>query len=593
MNALLSLGGWSVIPDLATRHTLQFIYSTPLLHRTLRLKPSAPNTPTYRRHYGILFAVVVLGYLLYTLVEKAVNAPENFYETLGVGPGVDEGGLKLAFRQFAKKYHPDRVGKGGEEKFMEVRKLVEALKNPTVRFAYDRFGPDVLKWKGQCTTTGEYLWRGLLQSAGYHIASLAFLLFWSVVGRSTPFTFWRYILYFTLLTLELRLILSPSPSPSGRHITLLHRLFPNRVIYQHILFLHQVFMFLNVALMRVTPHLIERDELNDPRMEAALVERTVALVNLADRETSKMVHTELQSIAPSDDDTLTVGLASTPHHPSFARPEPVNPATATALLNELAPEVERLIIENNLKQRAGPLKTAWEAAVRRVWRGRVDEVGEREAREVRERDEWEQERRVQREEEEYEGAKERDRERTPTPTSPVPLPSLNPLTPAPSLSNVNGVIIKQEEADFATLPPLPKSPSPGLDLPSTPTHPPTTPPNPTHPHHLHRYVSRSPFRSSRFNSTTTPFSTPLPSAYSPSTPGSTGTGITTPRSKLKSVPRTPGELPSPRPSPSPPPSPFPRRGGVGVGGYFAKGTAYEEEEMERSAERIRARSLSC
>lgn len=97
---------------------------------------------------------------------------------------------------------------------------------------------------------------------------------------------WRYILYFTLLTLELRLILSPSPSPSGRHITLLHRLFPNRVIYQHILFLHQVFMFLNVALMRVTPHLIERDELDDPRMEAALVERTVALVNLADRESA-------------------------------------------------------------------------------------------------------------------------------------------------------------------------------------------------------------------------------------------------------------------------------------------------------------------
>jgi hypothetical protein len=45
-------------------------------------------------------------------------------------------------------------------------------------------------------------------------------------------------------------------------------------------------MFLNVALMRVTPHLIERDELNDPRMEAALVERTVALVNLADRESA-------------------------------------------------------------------------------------------------------------------------------------------------------------------------------------------------------------------------------------------------------------------------------------------------------------------
>lgn len=566
MNALLSLGGWSVIPDFATRYTLQLIYSTPLIHRPLRIVPSAPNTTTYRRHYGITFAVVVLGYLLYTLVEKAVNTPENFYETLGVEPSVNENGLKVAFRQFAKRYHPDRVGKGGEEKFMEVRKLVEALKNPAVRFAYDRFGPDVLKWKGQCTTTGEYLWHGLMQSAGYHIAGLAFLLFWSVVGRSTPFTFWRYILYFTLFSLELVLVLSPSPSPdSTRHITVLHRLFPNRVVFQHILFLHQVFMFLNVALMRVTPHLIERDELDDPRMEAALVERTMALVNLADREASKMVHTELQSIATpptSSEPVVNVGFASTPHHPSFARLEPVSPKTAEALLNELAPEVETLIVENNLKQGAGPLKTAWEAAVKRVWRQRVEAAEVEAARAAQE-----QEQQVQAQE----SAK--DKEMTPTPSSPIPLPPLvNPLTPAPSLSNI--VTIKQEEVDMSLLP-LPKSPSPDLLPPSAPRHSP-----------VHR--SSPYFRSSRFNSTSTAFSTPL-TAFQPSTTplGSPAvTGI--PRSMFKSVPRTPGELPSPRPSPSPPPSPFPKK--TLVTGYFAKRT---EDDDGGSVERIRARSLSC
>ncbi len=66
--------------------------------------------------------------------------PPSFYEVLGVAPGVDENGLKLAFRAFAKKYHPDRpgVGPGGVEMFMSVRDAFEALKDPVVRFAYDR-----------------------------------------------------------------------------------------------------------------------------------------------------------------------------------------------------------------------------------------------------------------------------------------------------------------------------------------------------------------------------------------------------------------------------------------------------------------------
>ena len=64
----------------------------------------------------------------------------NFYQILGVSPDVDETGLKLAFRAFAKRNHPDRpeVGKGGEVLFMAVRDAFEALKDPAVRFAYDR-----------------------------------------------------------------------------------------------------------------------------------------------------------------------------------------------------------------------------------------------------------------------------------------------------------------------------------------------------------------------------------------------------------------------------------------------------------------------
>lgn len=62
----------------------------------------------------------------------------SFYEILGVAPNVDENGLKLAFRAFAKKNHPDKVGAEGVDLFMQVRDAFEALKDPVVRFAYDR-----------------------------------------------------------------------------------------------------------------------------------------------------------------------------------------------------------------------------------------------------------------------------------------------------------------------------------------------------------------------------------------------------------------------------------------------------------------------
>jgi hypothetical protein len=134
---LMSIVGWSLVPDFATKHVLSFF------HRYFhgRSPPPPQGTRSYHQHYALTFALVVLGYLSYNLVSSAREMPSNFYEILGVPPTVDENGLKLAFRQFVKRNHPDRpdVGKEGEELFMMVRDVYEALKDPVVRFAYDRY----------------------------------------------------------------------------------------------------------------------------------------------------------------------------------------------------------------------------------------------------------------------------------------------------------------------------------------------------------------------------------------------------------------------------------------------------------------------
>ena len=68
----------------------------------------------------------------------------DYYEVLGVDKGADEAAIKKAYRQLAKKYHPDvnPGDKEAEEKFKEVNEAYQTLSDPQKRATYDQFGPD-------------------------------------------------------------------------------------------------------------------------------------------------------------------------------------------------------------------------------------------------------------------------------------------------------------------------------------------------------------------------------------------------------------------------------------------------------------------
>jgi molecular chaperone DnaJ len=69
-------------------------------------------------------------------------AKRDYYETLGVEKGADDKALKSAFRNLAKKYHPDANSgdASAEHKFKEISEAYEVLRDPQKRAAYDRFG---------------------------------------------------------------------------------------------------------------------------------------------------------------------------------------------------------------------------------------------------------------------------------------------------------------------------------------------------------------------------------------------------------------------------------------------------------------------
>lgn len=70
----------------------------------------------------------------------------DYYEVLGVDKSSDDNQIKKAYRQMAKKYHPDMNpgDKDAEAKFKEVNEAYAVLSDPEKKRIYDQYGHDGL-----------------------------------------------------------------------------------------------------------------------------------------------------------------------------------------------------------------------------------------------------------------------------------------------------------------------------------------------------------------------------------------------------------------------------------------------------------------
>ncbi|KAF2839449.1 hypothetical protein M501DRAFT_992410 [Patellaria atrata CBS 101060] len=210
-NEFLSLAGWFFLPRAVG--WLQSIYYG-ITIRAGEPKP-APGSPRFEKHRKNIHICLIVTYLLYTIYEAdwQLQRQGHFYQLLGVGPDAEVKQIQSKFRRIAARFHPDKVP--ADQKLFAERIYVNAttardtLIDPAKRFAYDRFGPDMLEWK-QCITMRDYFNQGLQKSVQMYLASAFFLILWTVLGYMKFAGYWRYFAFVSMFILEFHTISQPT-----------------------------------------------------------------------------------------------------------------------------------------------------------------------------------------------------------------------------------------------------------------------------------------------------------------------------------------------------------------------------------------------
>lgn len=170
-----------------------------------------------------------------------------------------------------------------------------------------------------------------------------------------------------MAALELQII------QATRTQTLLTTLFPNRLPFQLILFLHQLFISTSIAITRVGPVIFPglatskagRDNLDWIR---PVTERLVILAQTAEKEVSRMLAVELRAMHGVPVEGADLLIEATPtKSPSPARQATFNIAHQPRdwnpeIMGRLTSEMENMIVDKGLREHP-MLDTIWEGVI--------------------------------------------------------------------------------------------------------------------------------------------------------------------------------------------------------------------------------------
>ncbi|KAF2864671.1 hypothetical protein BDV95DRAFT_532495 [Massariosphaeria phaeospora] len=210
-DALVPFIVWQFLIPLGAGWTQTVLYS--IFIRAGDRKPP-PGSPRFVRHRRWILITVYLAYFGFTIYEADfhVQRQSHAYRDLGVPVDVDDSALQRHFRKLTVRFHPDKVRAGGDreqasEYYVTLRHAKDIILDPAKRFAYDRFGPDVLEQCSKCLTVKEYVDNGLITAATMYGALLLVLIGCNALGFLKDGAYWRYLAILAVAAFDLRTVL--------------------------------------------------------------------------------------------------------------------------------------------------------------------------------------------------------------------------------------------------------------------------------------------------------------------------------------------------------------------------------------------------
>jgi hypothetical protein len=156
----------------------------------------------------------VSAYLLYTIYEADwdIRRASDFYQDLGISPSSTEREIKSRFRRLAAVHHPDKSSSPSSESYFVHLKLAQdTILNEAKKFAYERFGPDMLvgnAWQ-RCSSKRDFIVQGLQSILPYYGVAAVFMYILSILGYLEWGKYWRWITLVILCVFELHTISRP------------------------------------------------------------------------------------------------------------------------------------------------------------------------------------------------------------------------------------------------------------------------------------------------------------------------------------------------------------------------------------------------
>ncbi|KAG6160227.1 hypothetical protein E4U44_007346 [Claviceps purpurea] len=318
MAALISLIGWTFLPDLVSSFAQSIYYGVTI--RAGDPKP-ASGSPKYALHRRRIQILVITAYLIYTIYEAdhELGSLSSFYADLSVPITATDREIKSRFRRLAAVHHPDKTGSeaaaASAAYFIHLKLASDTLQDAAKRFAYERFGNAIFSWE-QCVTIRDYVSQGVLYNILPHYAMAAAMIYIvGLFGYMDFGRFYRWLILMTLCLVEVHTVTRAGFPPllnvvNAMVSTLMRR--PPYLPFQFIALLRKLTLTMYIAMSQLGPLLVPESQSktspdkNGGDNEQAVNESLATLETLSkqlDADTGRLMDME---VAPFKGDAAAV-----------------------------------------------------------------------------------------------------------------------------------------------------------------------------------------------------------------------------------------------------------------------------------------------